>query len=161
MISDHKPRSKVWMVCAGNICRSPMAEAVVRRLVGDAGLDNQITVDSAGTESYHAGQHAHNDTLRTLARNGISDYNGRARQITRSDLQNFDYIAAMDDDNLSDIKYLGGGRAKIARLLDYAPEQPVREVPDPYYNGGFERVYDLVVAGSRSLLAQIRADHHL
>src|SRR5260370_14891916 len=134
MTPNHKPSIKVLMVCAGNICRWRMAEAGFRRLVRDAGLDNQITVDSAGTESYHTGQYAHNDTLRILARNGISDYNGRARQITRSDLQNFDYIAAMDDDNLSDIKYLGGGRAKIARLLDYAPEQPVREVPDPYYN---------------------------
>src|SRR5258708_5743737 len=132
MIPDPKRPIRVLMVCAGNICRSPMAEAVFRQLVHDVGLDGQITVESAGTEGYHRGQNAHNSTLSILERNGITEYKGRAWQITRGDLQNFDYIGAMDDDNLSEIKYLGGGKAKIARLLDFAPDQPVREVPDPY-----------------------------
>ena len=154
----------VLMVCAGNICRSPMAEAVFRRLVHDAGLGNQISVDSAGTESYHVGEPAHPGTMRLLAKHGITDYVGRARQVTRADMRNYDYVLAMDDDNLSEARWMGTGTAgttTITRLLDFAPEQPVREVPDPYYNDRFAEVYDLVLAGCRGLLARIREDHNL
>jgi protein-tyrosine phosphatase len=155
----------VLMVCAGNICRSPMAEGVFRQLVHEAGLDGKISVDSAGTSGYHVGQNPHQGTMTILQEKGIK-YTGRSRQLTRLDLEKFDYILAMDDENLADIRWLAGDgekvqQVKIARLLDFAPELSVREVPDPYYSGGFPGVYDLVLAGSRGLLAHIRKDHHI
>jgi protein-tyrosine phosphatase len=148
------------MVCTGNICRSPMAEAVFRNLVQEAGLEDQIEVDSAGTSGYHVGQATHPGTLKILKQHGIA-HSGYSRRFTASDLHRFDYIIAMDDEHLSDIQYLGSTDAKVARLLDFAPEQPVRGVPDPYYNEVFQVVYDLVLAGSRGLLAKIRKDHNL
>ena len=150
----------VLFVCMGNICRSPMAEAVFLHLVRQAGLDDQIEVDSAGTADYHVGRPAHSGTLRVLEKNGIF-YNGRARHLTRDDLRQFDYILAMDNDNLDDIQALGETDATVARLLDFAAEQPKREVPDPYYNGRFEEIYPLVMAGAQGLLARIQKDHNL
>jgi protein-tyrosine phosphatase len=150
----------VLFVCAGNICRSPMAEAVFRHLVEEAELGHQIEIDSAGTESYHVGQSAHRGTLRILEKQGIA-YNGRSRQVTYADLQRYDYVIVMDNYNMADLRYMGGVKGTLARLLDFAPDQPVREVPDPYYDNGFQRVYDLVLAGSKGLLAKIRQEHGL
>src|SRR5689334_4302075 len=127
---------RVLFVCMGNICRSPMAEGVFQHLIDQAGLSDKIKIDSAGTAGYHAGERAHRGTLTMLEQNGIR-YDGRSRQLTRQDLKDFDYIVAMDDDNLADIKTLGSSQSKVVRLLDYAPHQPVREVPDPYYNNRF------------------------
>ena len=137
-----------------------MAEGVFQDLVDEEGLDDKISVDSAGTTGFHAGEPAHRGTLRLLEQNGVL-YEGRSRQLTRRDLQDFDYIVAMDDDNLFDIKAMGAGRGSVTRLLDYAPDQPVREVPDPYYNDRFQEVYDLVLEGSKGLLAHIRREHKL
>lgn len=153
---------RVLFVCTGNICRSPMAEAVFSHLVNQAGLSEFITCDSAGTDAYHAGDSPHPGTIRILLKHGIS-YSGISRLLTRDDLSRFDYVIAMDDEHMHDIHRLNRPPAgcKIARLLDYAPEVPEREVPDPYYNGKFEHVYQLVLAGSMGLLAQIRAEHNL
>src|SRR5579859_5982366 len=148
---------RVLMVCMGNICRSPMAEGVFKHLVHEAGLDGQVEVDSAGTTGYHAGERPHRGTLRVLAQNGIP-YDGISRQITRADLSDFDYVVVMDDENLADVNALGMAQGKVVRLLDFAPDQPVREVPDPYYNDKFEEVYDLVLQGAQGLLAQIRKE---
>ncbi|SRR5258708_5709120 len=149
---------RVLMVCMGNICRSPMAEGVFKQIVHEAGLDAQIEVDSAGTTGYHAGERPHRGTLHVLAQNGVP-YNGFSRQITRADLSNFDYVVVMDNENVADVNALGNHPKKVVRLLDFAPNQPVREVPDPYYNGKFEEVYDLVLAGSHGLLAHIHKEH--
>ncbi|HVO41983.1 MAG TPA: low molecular weight protein-tyrosine-phosphatase [Aggregatilineales bacterium] len=151
---------RVLFVCLGNICRSPMAEAVFTHLVREAGLEHQIEVDSAATSNYEIGEPAHRGTIEVLKKHNIH-YEGRARQITRADLQKYDYIIAMDDDNVADIKAFGPSRGRVARLLDFAPEVAVREIPDPYYTGQFGHVYDLVEAGARGLLAQLRKDHGL
>ena len=153
---------RVLFVCLGNICRSPMAEGVFQHMVNEAGLYEIIVIDSAGSGVYHEGEQAHRGTWRVLQEHGI-DYRGRARTLTRNDFYNFDYILAMDADNLADIhsRQPGDSKAHIRLFLDYAPDQPEREVPDPYYNGRFQEVYDLVLAASKGLLAEIRKTHEL
>src|SRR5437870_3226916 len=109
----------VLFVCTGNICRSPMAEAVFKNLVHHAGLDDQFSIDSAGTSRYHTGECAHIGTLSVLAKNEIV-YDGRSRSLISKDLEDFDYIVAMDNEHLSEIKWMGGSPNKVSRLLDYA-----------------------------------------
>ncbi len=151
----------VLFVCLGNICRSPMAEAVFQQMVNDAGLANQITVDSAGTGSWHVGERAHSGTRRVLAQHGIQ-YNGRARQVTAADMADPDtWIIAMDGDNLRDLEGRYGRHPHTARLLDYAANTQERSVPDPYYTGNFEYVYQLVSDGCHGLLAAILEENNL
>jgi protein-tyrosine phosphatase len=152
---------RVLFVCHGNICRSPMAEAVFVDLVTKAGLRDKFKIDSAGTSDEESGSLAHPGTLRVLKQNGIEDYAGRSRQITRTDLSSWDYILVMDDYNMANLKWFGTPAGKVSRLLDYAPHLPEREVPDPYYKGGYEKVYALVKAGCEGLLAEIRREHGL
>lgn len=153
---------RVLFVCLGNICRSPMAEGVFRQMVEDAGLSHAIEVDSAGTSSYHIGETAHRGTLKTLHQHNIA-YNGRARQLITADFSLFDYVLAMDYSNLENIdtKLPVDTKAKVGLFLDYAPQLATREVPDPYYNGRFEEVYDLVKAASEGLLQEIRSENNL
>lgn len=150
---------RVLFVCLGNICRSPMAEAVFQNLVNEAGLSDEIIIDSAGTGSWHVGERAHRGTLAVLKKHGI-DYNGRARQITSSDFNQFDYILTMDEDNLADVRRMvpENSHAVVARFLDFGENLPAREVPDPYYDGRFDEVYDLVRRGAEGLLAFIRKE---
>lgn len=153
---------RVLFVCLGNICRSPMAEGVFQHFVNKAGLGEQILVDSAGTGGWHVGERAHGGTRQQLKQHGIP-YNGRSRQVRRGDFADFDYILAMDLDNLANLQSMDGGKsaATIKLFLDYAPQTGVREVPDPYYDGGFDRVYDLVEQAAQGLLAAIREEHTL
>lgn len=152
----------VLFVCLGNICRSPMAEGVFRQLVTEAGLSDKINIDSAGTSDYHVGETAHHGTLRTLKKHNI-DYSGHARQLTRADFQNYDYILAMDTSNLRSIRSVipAESNAKVALLLDYAQRTSIRDVPDPYYTGEFDKVYDLVEDACQHLLLSIRQTHSL
>jgi len=155
---------KVLFVCTGNICRSPMAEAVFQDLVNRAGLSSRFVIDSAGTGPWHVGEKAHPGTLDILKRNGIS-YKGRARQISRADLENFDYVLAMDRSNLSAILRLAQGTpAQVMMFLHPANQAGTVQadaVPDPYYSDNFDYVYNLVLRGAQALLAHLRAVHNL
>jgi protein-tyrosine phosphatase len=133
-----------------------MAEAIFQQMVNDASLSDVIKVDSAGTSSYHVGEGAHRGTRRVLSQHGIR-YNGRARQIRASEMSDpRAYIIAMDSSNLVDLRYTYGDHPRLLRLLDFATDTNVRDVPDPYYSRNFEYVYQLVHDGCRGLLAMIR-----
>ena len=149
---------QVNFVCLGNICRSPMAEAVFTRMVDEAGLRDQIAVDSAGTGSWHVGEMAHRGTRRVLAQHGI-EYTGRARQVTAEDVRSEHYVIAMDESNADELRRRFGDHSRLHRLLDFASESDVQNVPDPYYSGNFEYVYQLVEDGCRGLLKSIREEH--
>lgn len=149
---------KVLFVCLGNICRSPMAEAIFRQKVKEAGLEDEFSIDSAGTGNWHIGNRPHEGTLRILKDKNIDSANITARQVSSEDLQNFDYIIAMDAENLGNLHRIKGREAsgEIRRLLDFIPESEIVDVPDPYFTGNFEEVYDLVEEACQELLAYIR-----
>lgn len=159
----------VLFICLGNICRSPMAEAIFRQQVSDVGLGETIGVDSAGTGDWHVGNAPHRGTLTVLRQNGINGGELRARQLGPIDLDAFDYLIVMDESNQSDVEYLarrsgGADSAVIARLLDYADPSVTQgelDVPDPYFSGGFDHVYRLVESGCAGLLNTIVDEHGL
>jgi protein-tyrosine phosphatase len=154
---------RILFVCYGNICRSPMAEAVFQHLVDQAGLADQVVIDSAGTSAVNIGGPAHPGTRDVLLRHGIV-YEGRARQVSLADIDEADYVVAMDYDNQATLARVGVPSdldEKLYLLLAFAPDVSDREVPDPIYDGRFERVYDLIEAGCRGLLDHIRTKHNL
>jgi len=148
----------VLFVCLGNICRSPMAEAVFKDLVRREGLEGRITVDSAGTGDWHIGHPPHEGTRKLLDRYGISYAGMKARQIARADGDRFDMIVAMDSRNERDIRSVLGAspKSEVIRFLSMMPEQGLVDVPDPYYSGNFDEVYELVKEGCAKLLAAIK-----
>jgi len=158
-MSDAKIR--VLMVCLGNICRSPTAEAMLRKKVHEAGLDERVEVDSAGTADYHVDSPPDRRAIAHGERRGLRMQHLRGRQVERSDFERFDHILAMDEDNLANLKRIrpAGSRAKVALLMSFAPEAGSREVPDPYDGGaeGFERVLDLAEAAADGFVAAVRA----
>lgn len=151
----------VLFICMGNICRSPTAEGVFRKLVLDAGLEEFIKVDSAGTHAYHEGSRPDRRALEAAARRGFKLDDIRSRPLKAEDFERHDHILAMDQDNL-DILFQHASaeqQSKISLFLDFSPKYVGQEVPDPYYGGalGFEKVLDLVEEASRGLLEMLQA----
>lgn len=152
---NNKGNVSVLFVCMGNICRSPTAEGVFRHFVNEAGLNEEITVDSAGTHAYHVGEPPDRRAMAAAERRGVSLVGLKARRVTDDDFERFDHIIAMDEDNLIRLQEQSTDeyRDKISLFLSFAFDTET-EVPDPYYGGGagFERVLDLVEKASRGLL---------
>ena len=153
----------VLFVCLGNICRSPTAHAVFRKLVSDHGLADQIEIDSAGTAAYHVGKHPDMRSMETARNRGIEMLDLRARKVDFGDFYEYDYVLAMDDENYHNLRDLALPEhyEKIQMFLDYSDAFEEREVPDPYYGGaqGFEHVFDLVESASEGLLEHIKKNH--
>lgn len=150
----------VLFVCLGNICRSPTAEGMFRSHCARAGLADSIQIDSAGTGAYHLGSPPDARAQAAARKRGIDLSNQRARQVTHDDFASFDYVLAMDRDNLSALmqRCPPEYRQRLSLFLAFAEDLAVREVPDPYYgdDDGFETVLDLVDAASAGLIADIR-----
>lgn len=156
----------VLFVCLGNICRSPLAEAVFREAVAEAGLEDRFRIDSAGTSGYHDGQPPDARTAEVAARRGV-EVRGASRRITAEDVSEFDYLIAMDGENRREVERLvarSDGDPGVHLLREFDPESgPDAEVPDPYYGGprGFEDVHDLVDRSARGLLRHLIEIHGL
>ncbi|HWH12961.1 MAG TPA: low molecular weight protein-tyrosine-phosphatase [Solirubrobacteraceae bacterium] len=154
---------RVLFVCLGNICRSPTAEGVMRKLVSDAGLDDRIEIDSAGTGSWHVGAKPDPRAAAAALKVGF-ELGGRARQVTAEDFERFDMILAMDRFNASELLGMapgGAGAEKVRLLREFDPASSSEwnlDVPDPYEGGekGFRHALELIEAACRGLIEDLR-----
>ena len=147
----------VLFVCLGNICRSPMAEAVFRQMVTEEGLQDKIQIDSAGTAGYHIGSPPHEGTRNKLDASNIPYDTIKGRQIEEKDFQDFDYIIAMDQSNMHDLRQqLGNSKAVVAKIMDFVKDPLETDVPDPYYTGNFDYTYELVSDACKELLTFLK-----
>ncbi len=157
----NKPPYKVLFICLGNICRSPTAEGVFRLMVQAGGLQNHIEVDSAGTGHWHIGNPPDPRAIEAAAQRGVAIDNLQARQISKQDMEYYDYIIGMDKDNIRSLQRIAkpSQRSKIHLFLAFAPEVGEREVPDPYYGNedGFPHALALIEQASVGLLAHIES----
>ena len=155
--------TSVLFVCLGNICRSPLAEGIFAGMAEARGLGGRFRVDSAGTAGYHVGERADRRSIAVAAAHGVR-LTGRARQVSRRDVEEPGVVVAMDRSNQRSLERLRGrkGRAEIVLMRDYDTDADSPDVPDPYYGGpdGFEEVYRILERSCRSLLDDIcaRAD---
>ena len=154
---------KVLFVCTGNICRSPAAEGIFRKFVRDANLENDISIDSAGTIGYHSGELPDARMRKHASARGYN-LDSRARQFNpKKDFEEFDYIITMDNYNYTDLIQLDRKKLytnKIFKMADFISDKNISEVPDPYYGGaeGFEFVIDILEDGTKNLLTKIKKD---
>lgn len=148
---------KILFVCLGNICRSPMAQIVLQNMVNEIGLENNFEIESAATEGYNEMCHAgiHKGTREILMRKGIPFAEHYSRKMRKNDYDYYDYILAMDTENIRDIKYIVGSdkNKKITRLLDYTNNP--RNIKDPWYTGNFDETYNDIVEGCTAFLKSL------
>ena len=153
-------RTSVLFVCLGNICRSPLAEGIFDHLVHEAGLDDRFDIDSAGTGAWHVGERPDARAAMVATKHGI-ELDSRARQITSDDLDRFDYVIAMDRENLRNVSRMvdASDSETEVHLLRTFDEEEGDEVPDPYYGGasGFETVYEMLHRSCQTLLERLKA----
>lgn len=157
---------KVLFVCLGNICRSPLAEAIFNKKIKSLGLEERFSCDSCGTSDYHIGELPDERTLKCAAEKNIS-IKHRARQLNRVDLREFHYLIAMDYSNKKNIQLLidkyGIQNRKVILMREFQPDADHLEVPDPYYGGdeGFEQVHDILNDSIEHLLEHLRVEHNI
>ena len=153
--------TRILFVCMGNICRSPTAEGVFRKLVQERAPHLQVEIDSAGTHAYHVGEPPDRRAIAAAARRGIDLSGLRARMVDEADFEGFDLLVAMDQLNREVLldRSPDEYRERIRLMLEFAPTTDVEDVPDPYYGGpvGFEHVLDLVEEASKGLLDELLA----
>ena len=146
---------KILMVCLGNICRSPLAEGIMKHKAAERGLDWQV--DSAGTGAWHLDERPDSRSIQTARKYGLDITGQRARQINASDLEQFDLILAMDKSNYEDIQRLANSRlqsSKVQLILDYVEPGRQRSVPDPYWDDdGFDQVYQMLDEACERVIA--------
>lgn len=158
-MSDN-PTVSVLFVCMGNICRSPTAEGVFRHKVVDAGLEDKIHIDSAGTIAYHIGHPPDQRAQKAALKRGIDLSTQRARKVTSDDFEEFDFVIAMDSDNHYELEAIcpSGHEDRLHMFLKFAQNRSETDVPDPYYGGGngFETVLNLIEDASDGLLKHLQ-----
>lgn len=153
------PKLRILLVCMGNICRSPLAEAIAREVAEERGLGGLVEFDSAGTHGYHVGEPPDERARQVGAKRGYRLDHLRARKVTEEDFSRFDLVLAADRQNLEFLQRICPEEysGKVRLLMSLAPESDVPEVPDPYYGSveGFERVADLCEAATEGILAYV------
>ena len=147
--------TKILFVCHGNICRSPMAEFVMKDLVRKAGMEDMFHIESAATSTEEIGNPVYPPARRKISEHGISCAGKTARQLRKADYEHYDYLVGMDSANFRNMQRICGGdpEGKISLLLDYTDHPG--SVADPWYTGDFEATWQDVLAGCRGLLAEI------
>lgn len=147
---------KILFVCHGNICRSPMAEFVMKDLVKKAGLDDKFLIESKATSTEELGNSPHPGTVRKLREMGVPMGAHRAEQMRRSDYENYDYLIGMDGWNLRNIRRIikDDPEGKVSLLLEHAGSS--RDIADPWYTGNFDQTFDDVLEGCTALLEELR-----
>jgi protein-tyrosine phosphatase len=155
-------RHRLLFVCLGNICRSPMAEGVFRRIAEEEGVLDLFDIDSAGLGHWHIGQAPDTRAQKAARDRGIDISGQSARQVKHGDFARFDLLLAMDEANFQELVQLApaDARHKVRRFLDFAPKARTKDVPDPFFGGpeGFDHALDLIEQAARGLLASLTAD---
>lgn len=152
---------KLLFVCHGNICRSPMAEFVMKDIVRKNGLSDEIYVESCATSTEEIGNDIHYGTKRKLTEMGVPFEKRGARQITKKDYENFDYIILMDSYNMRNLKRIipDDTKNKVFKLLDFS-ERKGEDIADPWYTGNFDETYNDVLEGCNGLILKLKSEIH-
>lgn len=168
IMSDQPPTDpiRIQFVCLGNICRSPLAEAVFRDQVEQAELEDYFEIDSSGTGRWHVGENADRRMRQTARKHGLSLEDHTASQFSREDLARYDHIFVMDKNNLNDVLHLDENdtyNGKVRLFREFDPEPGNFQVPDPYHGGqeGFENVYSIVERTAQSILDRLVEEYDL